>query len=363
LVKLAKSLFKYRWVSSWTKLNFLLLGLGLLGSCTDSSTIGGNTNTAKISRLDTVLQRGKLICGVSGEVPGFSFVDQGGKYSGLDVDFCRSIASALFDDPEKVEYRNLNAKERFTAVQTGEVDVLSRNTTWTIGRDTSTALEFAPTTFYDGQGMMVRKDSKIKNLEGLNNASICTQSGTTTELNLADQMRKLNIPYKPVTFEDVNAAFAAYQSGRCTAISADRSALVSRRTLLSNAADHVVLDTVFSKEPLSPAVSNGDSKWFDAVKWIIYSTMAAEELGIDSKNVAQMASSPSSEVKRFLGTEGELGKNMGLSPDFAARVVKHVGNYGEIYNRNLGPGTKFNLARGLNNLWTQGGLIYSPPFR
>lgn len=340
----------------------------LLAACSDLTTTGSSNSSdsssgAKPGRLDTVLQRGKLICGVSGEVPGFSFVDQNGKYSGIDVDFCRAIASALFDDPEKVEYRNLNAKERFTALQTGEIDVLSRNSTWTLGRDTSTGLEFAPTTFYDGQGMMVRKDSGIKNLEGLKNASICAQTGTTSELNLADQMRKRNIPYKPVTFEDVNATFAAYQAERCSAVTADRSALVSRRTLLPTPQDHVVLDAVLSKEPLAPAVSNGDSKWSDTVKWIVYATINAEELGIDSKNVAQQAGSSSSEVKRFLGAEGDLGKGMGLSPDFTLRVVKHVGNYGEIYDRNLGKSSRFNLPRGLNNLWTKGGLLYSPPFR
>lgn len=347
----------------------LLAATSLLTACVGQSLQGGTpspTGTgepATQSRLDVVLARGKLICGVSGEVPGFSFLDQTGKYSGLDVDVCRAIAAALFDDPEKVEYRNLTAKERFTALQTGEIDVLSRNTTWTISRDTSQGFEFAPTTFYDGQGIMVRKASGITALEGLKDASICAQVGTTTELNLADQMKKRDITYKPVTFEDINATFAAYEAGRCAAVTADRSALTNRRTLLPKADDHVLLDVVLSKEPLAPAVNNGDSKWFDTVKWVIYTTIQAEEFGITSQNVVDEAKSKSSDVKRFLGAEGDIGKNMGLANDFAARVIKHVGNYGEIYDRNLGPRTKFALERGANKLWTKGGLMYSPPFR
>ncbi|MEE3719408.1 amino acid ABC transporter substrate-binding protein [Tumidithrix elongata RA019] len=330
---------------------------------TPNNQSGQNAGNNSASRLDVVLARGKLICGVSGELPGFSFVDQTGKYSGLDVDICKAIAAALFDNPDAVQYRNLNAKERFTALQTGEIDVLSRNTTWTLSRDTSGKMEFAPVVFYDGQGVMVRKDSNIKSLDDLKDASICAQSGTTTELNFADQMRKRNISYKPITFEEVNATFAAYQSGRCAAVTADRSALISRRTRLPNPDEHVVLDASISKEPLAPAVLNGDSKWFDTVKWIVYATMEAEELGITSKNLAEQAKSSNAPVKRFLGIEGSLGKDMGLSNDFAARVIKHVGNYGEIYDRNMGKDSKFNLPRGLNKLWSDGGLIYSPPFR
>jgi len=345
------------------KISIFLLVLGLF-ACTESSQ--SPTSSAVQSRLDLILQRGKLICGVSGEVPGFSFVDAKGKYSGMDVDICRAIAAALFDNPEAVEYRNLSAKERFTALQTGEIDILSRNTTLTASRDTDTALEFAPVVFYDGQGIMVRQDSKIKALEDLKNASICTQVGTTNESNLADQMRKRNIPYKPVTFDDVNATFGAYEAGRCAAITTDRSGLSSRRTLLPKPNDHILLDVVLSKEPLAPAVRDGDSKWSNAVRWIVYAAIAAEELGITSKNLAQ-ANRSNPEVARFLGdTSGkssDLGKNMGLTNDFAARVVKHVGNYGEIYDRNLGATTKLNIPRGLNNLWTNGGLMYAPPFR
>lgn len=321
------------------------------------------TTAAQKSRFDVVQARGKLVCGVSGEVPGFSFVDKSGKYSGIDVDICRAIASALFDNPDAVEYRNLTAKERFTALSTGEIDVLSRNTTWTASRDTSNGFEFAPVVFYDGQGMMVRKESGFKTLADMKGASICAQIGTTTELNLADQMRKLNVDYKPVTFEDINATFAAYQAGRCAGVTADRSALIARRSLLPKPDDHVILDSLLSQEPLAPAVLNGDSKWSDTVKWIVFATINAEQLGVTSKNLDEQAKSTNAEVKRFLGTEGDLGKGIGLSNDFAARVIKHVGNYGEIYDRNLGPTTKFNLPRGLNKLAKDGGIMFAPPFR
>ena len=315
------------------------------------------------NRWDTIKSRGKLICGVSGEVPGFSFVGTDGKYGGIDVDVCRAIAAALFDNPDAVEFRNLNAKERFTALQTGEVDILSRNTTWTLSRDTSQGLEFAPVVFYDGQAIMVRKNSNIKSLADLKGKAICVQTGTTTEQNLADQMRKRGITYKPVVFEDINITFATYAEGRCDGITADRSALVSRRTTLPKPDDNIILNEVLSSEPLAPAVAKGDTKWGDTVKWVVYSLVKAEELGINSQNLAQFTNSNDPDIKRFLGTEGNLGEGIGLTKDFAAKIVKHVGNYAEIYDRNLGPKTKLNLARGQNQLWTKGGLLYSPPFR
>jgi general L-amino acid transport system substrate-binding protein len=346
-----------------------MIGVGFLGLAACSSSDPNGEDSKQVSRLDTILKRGTLICGVSGEVPGFSFVDAQGKYSGLDVDICRAIAAALFNNPEAVEYRNLSAKDRFTALQTGEIDILSRNTTFTASRDTDTGLEFAPIVFYDGQGLMVKKSSKIKSLEDLKNASICIQIGTTHEANLTEQMGKRNIPYKPITFDDVNATFNAYQTGRCIAVTADRSALSSRRTLLPNSGDHVLLDVVLSKEPLAPAVRDGDSRWSNAVRWIIYGAIAAEELGITSKNITQQQAGTNPEISRFLGIPSKdgkssnLGMNMGLSNDFNARVVKSVGNYGEIYDRNLGAATKLNIDRGLNKLWTNGGLMYAPPFR
>jgi general L-amino acid transport system substrate-binding protein len=313
--------------------------------------------------LDTIKSRGKVICGVSGQLPGFSFVKPNGEYAGLDVDVCRAIAAALFDDPKKVEFRNLNAKERFTAVQTGEVDILSRNTTWTISRDTSVGLEFAPVVFYDGQGIMVKKSSNIKKLEDLKGKSICTQTGTTNEQNLSDQMRQRGIEYKPLVFEDVNTTFTTYQQGRCEAVTSDRSQLVSRRTTLPKPDEHLVFDVVLSKEPLAPAVANGDSKWFDVVKWTVFALINAEELGVNSQNVSQLATSPNPEVKRLLGTEGDLGKGIGLTNDFASRIIKHVGNYGEVYERNLGKNSDLKLDRGPNKLWNKGGILYAPPFR
>ncbi|TAF10539.1 MAG: amino acid ABC transporter substrate-binding protein [Nostocales cyanobacterium] len=343
----------------------LIVALSACGG--DSGTrINTDSNpTTPVNRNigNAVKTRGQLICGVSGELPGFSFVGTDGKYNGIDVDVCRAVAAALFDNPDAVEYRNLNAKERFTALQTGEIDLLSRNTSWTLSRDTSVGLDFAPVVFYDGQAIMVRKNSGIKSLNDLKDKAICAQTGTTTEQNLADQMRKRSINYKPVVFEDINITFATYSEGRCDGVTADRSALVSRRTTLPKPDDNVILDELLSSEPLAPAVAKGDPQWSNVVKWVVYALAKAEELGINSQNIAQFANSNDPEIKRFLGTEGNLGEGLGLTNDFAARIVKHVGNYGEIYDRNLGTKTKLNLPRGQNQLYTKGGLLYSPPFR
>lgn len=353
-----------KWSSLLISVMLLAAPLAACSRFYEQSSAQENTGaSSRSSLLDKVLNRKKLACGVSGELPGFSYVDQQGKYSGLDVDVCRAIAAALFDDPEAVEFRNLNAKERFTALQSGEIDILSRNTTWTISRDTSVGLEFAPTVFYDGQGMMVKKTRGIKDLKGLEGKSVCVQTGTSTEQNLADQMSKLGVKYTPIVFEDVNATFAAYQGGRCEGITADRSALVSQRSLFPDPDNHVLLDVVMSKEPLAPAVNNGDSRWSDTVKWVIYGLIEAEDLGINSKNIDSFANSQDPVVKRLLGTEGNLGQGLGLPNDFVARAVRKVGNYGEIYNRSLGPSTPFKLERGQNALAKNGGLHYAPPFR
>jgi general L-amino acid transport system substrate-binding protein len=349
----------------------ITLSIATLAACSApeaANTEGGATETATPAggnRLDTVLSRGTLVCGVEGTIPGFSFVDSSGAYSGLDVDICRAVAAALLGDPEKVEYRNLDATERFTALAGGEVDMLSRNTTWTSSRDAAggNGLEFAPTTFFDGQGMMVTKASGVTQLEDFQGKSICVQTGTTTELNLADRMRGLNVQFNEVKFQEGEQALAAYAEGRCDGVTSDRSQLAGRRTFLPNPDDHVVLDVVISKEPLGPVTMNNDSRWFDVVKWVTYGLIQAEEFGITQANVEDMVNSDNPEIKRFLGAEGDLGTQLGLSNDFMVNAIKAVGNYGEIYERNLGEASPLKLERGLNNLWTNGGLMYSPPFR
>lgn len=313
------------------------------------------------SRLNTVKSRGKLICGVNGQLPGFSFVDENGKYSGMDVDLCRAVAAAIFDYPSKVEYRDLDIEARFLAVQSGEVDLLSRNTTWTLSRDTSVGLEFAPTTFYDGQGILVKNGSEIEELEDLDGKSVCVLSGTTNEQNLVDHMRNLGLNYAPVVLEDASILFKTYEEGRCDAATSDRSQLTVGRAGLKQPDNHQVLEVVLSKEPLGPVIADGDSQWFDVVKWVTYAMIEAEELGINSENVASFARTKDPEIRRFLGLEGNFGEEMELPNDFAQRVVKHVGNYDEVYERNIG--LPFDLERGQNALWTDGGLMYSPPFR
>lgn len=352
-----------------------LLLVAPLAACTGTSTPSSTTAAtssgsasspaATASRLETIKTRGKLICGVEGNIPGFSFVDKDGKYSGLDVEVCRAVAAALFDDPEKIEYVNLDSTTRFEALKSGQVDMLSRNTTWTVSRDTQVGLEFAPTTFYDGQGVMVKQDSGITTLENLKGQSICVESGTTTELNMTDKMREIGLDgqYQLVKFQDANAAYAAYAEGRCQAMTSDKSQLAARRTTLPNPDNHTILEPTLSKEPLGPVTINNDSQWFDAVKWITYSLIQAEEFGITQANLTEQLKTENPEVKRFLGLEGSLGSDMGLPNDFAQRAIKAVGNYGEIYERNLGANSQLKIDRGSNNLWTKGGLMYSPPFR
>lgn len=315
------------------------------------------------SRLDTVLARGNLICGVNGGLAGFSNLEADGTFSGFDADFCRVVATALFNDPEAVEFVPLSAQERFTAVQAGTVDVLFRNSTWTTSRDSSVFMDFGPTIFYDGQGIMVRSDIDVAALEDLADATICVQSGTTTELNLTDQFRTRGIEFTPLVFEDIDATYTAYDEGQCDAVTSDRSQLIARRTTLAEPDAHIILDAVLSKEPLGPAVAQNDSRWKDVVDWSVFATMQAEELGLTSENVAEGLNSENPDVRRLLGVEGDLGVGLGLENDFALNIISNVGNYGEIYNRNLGPDTPFDLARGPNALWTEGGLLYSPPFR
>lgn len=315
--------------------------------------------------LAAVQARGNLICGVNGQLPGFSFLDPEGNFSGFDADFCRALAAAIFGDATKVEFRPTTTQERFTVLQTGEIDALMRNTTWSLVRDTELGLNFAPTTFYDGQGMMVPVDSGITALTDLEGGTICVQKGTTTELNLADVMSTEGINYTPAVFEDVNATYGAYAEGRCDAVTSDKSQLSSvAKGLLPDPENHVILDVTMSKEPLGPVVRHGDDQWFDIVKWVIFATLTSEEFGISSSNVDEIRGSATNpEIRRLLGLEGDLGLKLGLTNDFAYNVIKNVGNYGEIYERNLGEGTATFIPRGLNSLYKDGGLLYSPPFR
>jgi len=339
---------------------------------TNSGAVEGENAPAAASsgsRLEAIKSRGTLVCGVEGSIPGFSFVDSSGAYSGLDVDVCRAVAAAVFGTSEnideKIEYRNLDSTERFTALAGGEVDMLSRNTTWTSSRDAAggNGLEFAPTTFFDGQGMMVTNASGIQELTDLAGKSVCVETGTTTELNLADRMRELGVQYNEVKFQDSDATYAAYAEGRCEAVTSDRSQLAARRTTLPNPDDHTLLEVTMSKEPLGPVTINNDSQWFDVVKWVTYGLIQAEEFGITQASVQQDLTSENPEIRRFLGVEGDLGSQLGLGNDFMVQAITAVGNYGEIYERNVGTASPLAIDRGLNKLWTEGGLMYSPPFR
>ena len=313
--------------------------------------------------LDQVKSKGFVQCGVSQGLPGFSNPDDKGNWTGLDVDVCRAIAAAIFDDPTKVRYTPLTAKDRFTALQSGEIDVLSRNTTWTSSRDTSLGLNFTGVNYYDGQGFLVRKDKKVSSALELSGASVCTQTGTTTELNVADFFRSRNMKYEVVAFSTADETVKAYEAGRCDVFTSDVSQLYAMRLKLANIADHVVLPEIISKEPLGPVVRHGDDQWFDIVKWVLYGMLSAEELGVVSKNVDEMAKSNNPEIKRLLGTEGNFGEQLGLTKDWVGRIVKHVGNYGESFDRNVGTGSKLGIERGLNRLWSKGGIQYAPPIR
>ncbi len=327
------------------------------------ATVAPTAQPAAGARLALVKSRGKVICGVNDALPGFSALDKTtGQFAGFDADFCRAIAAAVLGDATKVEFRPLNTAQRGPALQTGEIDVLIRNTTWTSSRDTAWGL-FAPTTFYDGQGMMVNKALKAKTLKDLKGATICVQQGTTTELNLTDQMRAAGVDFKPVVFQDIDPTYAAYEQGRCDAVTSDKSQLASRRTVFKTPADHEIMDVTMSKEPLGPATPLGDDQWYNVVKWTVFATFQAEESAITSKNVEDTAkTSKDPVITRLLGDEA-LAKGLGLDKDWVVKVIKAVGNYGEIYDRHLGPTTPLNIPRGLNKQWTEGGLIYAPPYR
>ncbi|HZN85422.1 MAG TPA: amino acid ABC transporter substrate-binding protein [Burkholderiales bacterium] len=313
------------------------------------------------STLDAVKSKGYVQCGVNTGLAGFSQPDSRGAWKGLDVDTCRAVAAAVFGDHAKVRYTPLTAQQRFTALQSGEVDILSRNTTWTITRDTSLGLNFAAVTYYDGQGFMVPKKLNVKSAKQLNGATICVQPGTTTELNLADYFRANRMSFKPVVIEKLEEVTNAYFAGRCDVFTTDVSGLVSTRgSRAANPADHLILPEVISKEPLGPVVRHGDDRWFDVVKWAVFAMLEAEELGLSSKNIDQNASSTNPAVQRFVGATGDIGKMLALDNRWAYNIVKQVGNYGESFEANLTP---LGFDRGINNLWTKGGLMYAPPVR
>jgi len=332
----------------------LAVAVGLIGTAPAS---------AQSKVLDMVKQRGTLNCGVHVGLAGFGQPDDKGQWTGLDVDYCRAIAAAVLGDDKRVKYVPTTAKERFTALQSGEIDVLVRSTTWTISRDSSLGLSFAGVNYYDGQGFMVKKSLGVKSAKELNGATVCVLTGTTTELNLADYFRSNNMTYKPVVFEKLDEAVQAYQAGRCDVYTTDQSALYSVRVQQAKPEEHLVLPEIISKEPLGPSVRQGDSQWFTVVRWVHFALLNAEELGVTQGNADQMLSSNNPEIKRLLGKEGDFGTGVGLDNNWAMKIIKAVGNYGEIFDRNVGVGSRLRIDRGLNNLWSKGGLQYAPPIR
>ncbi|MCY1266493.1 amino acid ABC transporter substrate-binding protein [Pseudomonas jinjuensis] len=314
--------------------------------------------------LDAVKSKGYVQCGISDGLPGFSFADAKGKYKGIDVDVCRGIAAAVFGDANKVKFSPLTAKERFTALQSGEIDVLSRNTTWTSSRDSAMGLNFAGVTYYDGQGFLVNKKLGVSSAKELDGATVCIQAGTTTELNLSDYFRANNLKYTPITYDTSDESAKSLESGRCDVLTSDQSQLYAQRIKLAKPDEYVVLPEVISKEPLGPAVRQGDEEWFDIVRWTLFAMLNAEEMGITSKNVEETAKTTKNpDIARLLGTEGDYGKDLKLPKDWAVKVIKQVGNYGEIFDRNVGAGSDLKIQRGLNALWNKGGVQYAPPVR
>ena len=318
---------------------------------------------AQANTLKTVKNRGAVVCGVSQGLPGFSNPDNQGSWTGMDVDVCRALAAAILGNPKAVKYTALSAKERITALQSGEVDLLARNTTWSMHRDTALGVDFAAVNYYDGQGFMVRKELGVRSAKELDGATLCTNQGTTTELNAADYFRANGMKYDMVAFEKADEAIAAYNTGRCDAYTTDHSALYAQRLKLTDPKAHMVLPEIISKEPLSPVVRQGDDVWADIVQWSHYATVAAEELGVTSTNIDSLKGSKNPSIRRLLGLDGTFGDNLGIRQDWAYQIIRHVGNYGEIFERNVGVNTPLGIKRGLNALWTKGGLQYAPPIR
>ncbi len=329
------------------------------------AAIFGAASAASAATLADVKSKGFVTCGVSSGIPGFSNPDDKGEWSGIDVDYCRAIAAAVFGDATKAKFVPLTSKDRFPALQSGEIDVLTRNTTWTVSRDSSLGFNFRTVNYYDGQGFVVKKALNVKSALELSGAAVCVQQGTTTELNLADYFKTNNLQYNPVVFEKESDATSAYDSGRCDVYTTDQSGLYAIRLKMKVPDENIVLPEIISKEPLGPAVRQGDDQWFDVVSWAHYAMINAEELGITSKNVDEQKSAANPDIKRLLGTEEgtKIGTDLGLTNEWAYNIIKHVGNYGEVFDRNVGAGSPLKIERGLNALWTKGGLQYAPPVR
>ena len=328
-----------------------------------AASLGLVATAAQAATLDDVKAKDYVQCGVTGGVPGFSAPDASNVWTGLEVDFCRALAAAIFNDAEKVRYTPLTSQERFAALSAGEIDVLSRTTTWTMSRDTDLGISFVGTMYYDGQGFMVRKADGIASALDLSGAAICIESGTTTELNAADYFAANNLEFNTVVFVDQDEVVKAYEDGRCDVYTTDGSALAAERSKFAVPADHVILPEIISKEPLGPVVRQGDDQWFKIARWTYYALLEAEELGVTQANVDEMLGSDNPAIKRLLGVEGDFGTPIGLSKDWAYQIIKLIGNYGESFDRNVGPSTPVGLERGLNALWTNGGLQYAPPIR
>lgn len=332
-----------------------------------AAILGIAATAASAATLDDVKARGTLKCGVNTGLAGFAAPNDKGEYSGFDVDYCRAVAAAIFNDPNKVEYTPTSAKDRFELLANGSIDLLARNSTWTLSRDSSLKFNFTGINYYDGQGFMInaKKIPGVNSALQLSGAAVCVQTGTTTELNLADYFKANNLQYNPVVFEKLEEVNAAYDSGRCDVYTTDQSGLYAIRLSLTAPDDHVVLPEIISKEPLGPLVRQGDDQWFDIVKWVGFALVDAEELGITQANVEEMKGSANPEIKRMLGGEAnsKFGTDLGLSEDWVVNIVKGVGNYGEIFERNIGAGSPLKIARGLNALWTKGGIQYAPPIR
>jgi len=336
------------------KFSFMIAGVaGLLAA-----------SVAQAGTLEDVRAKGFVQCGVSQGLPGFSNPDDSGNWTGIDVDLCRAVAAAVFGDADAVKYTPLSAKQRFTALSSGEIDILSRNTTWTMTRDTQLGLNFAGVNYYDGQGMMVPKSLGVKSALELDGANICTNTGTTTELNITDYFRANGMSFNLVAFEKADEVVAAYDAGRCDVYTTDRSGLAAQRTKLANPDDHMVLSEIISKEPLGPVVRQGDDQWFNVVRWTLNAMINAEEMGISSANVNKLTYSDVTPAEaRFIGKEGKFGAELGLADDWAYQIIRQVGNYAESYDRNVGPDTPLKLDRGVNALWSKGGILYAAPIR